>query len=169
MIQEQSVASRRLEPLYEVRKSGIHGRGVFAARRIRKGTSIVRYVGELITHDEANDRYDDSSMKRHHTFLFTVDRWHVIDGAPDRGGGDASFINHSCDPNCQAVIDGKKIFIQALRTIEPGEELAYDYRYDRAGKESKEDEAFYVCRCGSEKCRGTILAPKKKKRRKVKR
>lgn len=152
------------EPLYVVRNSRIHGRGVFALRYIRKGTRIVEYTGERISNDEADRRYDDTRMKRHHTFLFTLDRRTVIDGAVKAGGGDASYINHSCDPNCEAVITGKKIFIQALRGIEPGTELAYDYQYERTGKNDGELEKFYFCECGSDNCRGSIMKPATKKR-----
>src|SRR3954462_5555941 len=125
---------RNREPLYVVRNSPIHGRGVFANRYIRKGTRILEYQGERISNREADKRYDDTKMKRHHTFLFTLDKKTVIDGAPKAGGGDPSFINHSCEPNCEAVITGKKIFIHALRGIEAGTELAYDYQYERTGK-----------------------------------
>ena len=150
------------EPLYVVRNSGIHGRGVFALRQIRKGTRIVEYTGERISNKEADRRYDDTRMKRHHTFLFTLDSKTVIDGAIETGGGDASYINHSCEPNCEAVITGKKIFIHALRGIEPGAELAYDYQYERTGKNDAELEKFYVCHCGAPSCRGSIMKPAKK-------
>ena len=156
-------------PLYVVRQSPIHGRGVFAARYIRKGTRILEYKGERITNREADRRYDDTRMKSHHTFLFTLDKKTVIDGAISAGGGDASYINHSCDPNCEAIITGKKIFIHALRGIEPGVELAYDYQYERTGKNDAELEKFYLCRCGAAKCRGTIMKPQTKLRRHVKR
>ena len=152
------------EPLYIVRNSGIHGRGVFALRRIRAGTRILEYEGERISNKEADRRYDDTKMKRHHTFLFTLDSKTCIDGATDTGGGDASFINHSCEPNCEAVITGKKIFIHALHTIEPGTELAYDYQYERTGKDDAKLEKFYVCKCGAPGCRGSIMKPAKKKR-----
>jgi SET domain-containing protein len=152
------------EPLYVVRNSRIHGRGVFAARQIRKGTRILEYTGERIGNSEADRRYDDTRMKRHHTFLFTLDSKTVIDGAIDRGGGDASFINHSCEPNCEAVITGKKIFIHALRSIYPGDELAYDYQYERTGKNDAELEKFYVCKCGAPNCRGSIMKPARKRR-----
>lgn len=156
------------EPLYVVRSSRIHGRGVFAARRIRKGTRIVEYRGERVGNDEADRRYDEDKMKRHHTFLFTLDRKTVIDGAAGRGGGDASYINHSCEPNCEAVITGKRIFIHALRTIQPGEELAYDYQYERTGDNDEELEKFYLCRCGSDNCRGSIMKPAQKRKRRTK-
>lgn len=160
------MSSNGREPLYVVRQSHIHGRGVFAARRIRKGTRILEYKGERIGNKEADRRYDDTRMKRHHTFLFTLDKKTVIDGAISAGGGDASFINHSCDPNCEAVITGKKIFIHAKRTIEPGEELAYDYQYERTGKNDDELEKFYICKCGAPNCRGSIMKPEKKKKKK---
>jgi uncharacterized protein len=160
-----STSKSRREPLYVVRTSGIHGRGVFAARCIRKGTRIVEYTGERIDNDEADRRYDENGMKRHHTFLFTLDKKTVIDGAIKRGGGDASYINHSCEPNCEAVITGKRIYIHALETIEPGTELAYDYQYERTGESDEELEKFYVCRCGAPTCRGTIMKPAKKRRR----
>ena len=152
------------EPLYIVRNSEIHGRGVFALRRIRKGTRIVEYEGERISNKEADRRYDDTKMKRHHTFLFTLDSKTVIDGASDTGGGDASFINHSCEPNCEAVITAKKIFIHALHTIEPGTELAYDYQYERTGNGDAKLEKFYVGKCGAPGGRGSIMKPAKKKR-----
>jgi uncharacterized protein len=152
------------EPLYLVRTSGIHGRGVFALRRIRKGTRILEYTGERISNKEADRRYDDDKMKRHHTFLFTLDSKTCIDGSIKTGGGDASFINHSCEPNCEAVITDKKIFIHALHTIEPGTELAYDYKYERTGRNDAKLEKFYVCKCGAPNCRGSIMQPAKKKR-----
>lgn len=151
------------EPLYVVRNSLIHGRGVFAARRIRKGTRIVEYEGERVSNDEADRRYDETGMRRHHTFLFTLDRKTVIDGAIARGGGDASYINHSCEPNCEAVITDKRIFIHALHTIEPGTELAYDYQYERTGENDDELGKFYVCECGAPGCRGTIMKPARKR------
>jgi len=159
-----SMSNNGREPLYVVRDSHIHGRGVFAARRIRKGTRIVEYTGERISNKEADRRYDDTRMKRHHTFLFTLDSKTVIDGAIKTGGGDASFINHSCEPNCEAVITDRKILIHALHTIEPGEELAYDYQYERTGKNDAELEKFYVCKCGAPSCRGSIMKPAKKKK-----
>jgi len=153
------------EPLYVVGRSHIHGRGVFAARRIRKGTRIVEYKGERISNREADRRYDDTTMKRHHTFLFNLDKKTVVDGAISAGGGDASYINHSCDPNCEAIIRAKRIYIHAKRTIEPGEELAYDYQYERTGKNDDELEKFYFCKCGASNCRGSIMKPATKKLR----
>jgi SET domain-containing protein len=146
-------------PLHVVRQSKIQGRGVFARVAIPKGTRIIEYTGEHVSHGEADRRYDDVAMRRHHTFLFTLTTRTVIDGAV--GGSDARYINHSCDPNCEAVIEKRQIWIEATRDIAKGEELAYDYGYERDGTETEEDEIRYACRCGTDKCRGTILAPKK--------
>ena len=149
-------------PWFELRRSAIQGRGAFATRRIRKGTRIIEYTGEIITDEEADRRYDDEQMERHHTFLFSVDVNHVIDGA--RKGNAARFINHSCDPNCEAVIEENRVYIDALRTIEPGEELLYDYQYERDGEPQPSWDRLYACECGAPNCRGTILKPAKKKR-----
>jgi SET domain-containing protein len=159
-----SMSKNGRQPLYVVRDSQVHGRGVFAARYIRKGTRIGEYTGERISNKEADRRYDDTRMKRHHTFLFTLDSKTVIDGAVEVGGGDASYINHSCEPNCEAVITGKRILIHALRGIEPGTELAYDYQYERTGKNDAELEKFYFCKCGAPSCRGSIMKPAKKRK-----
>ncbi|HEU4584992.1 MAG TPA: SET domain-containing protein-lysine N-methyltransferase [Gemmatimonadaceae bacterium] len=147
---------------FEIRSSPIQGRGAFAIRRIRKGTRLIEYVGERISHAEADRRYDDDKMKRHHTFLFTLNNRTVIDAGEN--GNEARFINHSCDPNCEAVIDSGHIYIESTRTIQPGQELVYDYQYERAPDADESDEARYPCRCGAPNCRGTILAPPKRKR-----
>ena len=152
---------RRARPLYEIHRSGIQGRGVFAARRIRRGQRVIEYAGERITPDEGDRRYQDEKMKRHHTYLFALDRNTVIDG--NRQGNDARYINHSCDPNCEAVTVGKKIFIYARKNIQPGVELAYDYKYEWSNH--KDDIRLYKCECGSPKCRGTIMKPKRRRRR----
>ena len=145
-------------PYFELRTSAIQGTGAFATRTIKKGTRVIEYLGQRISWRTADKRYDDEKMNRHHTFLFTVDDKTCIDAAVS--GNDARFINHSCDPNCEAINDRKRIFIEAIRTIPAGTELVYDYQYERADDHTAEDEKFYQCRCGSPKCRGTILAPK---------
>ena len=144
-------------PYFELRTSAIQGTGAFATRTIRKGTRIIEYLGQRISWRTADKRYDDEKMNRHHTFLFTVDDNTCIDAAVN--GNEARFINHSCDPNCEAINDRKRIFIEAIRTIPAGTELVYDYQYERTDDHTAEDERFYKCRCGSPKCRGTILAP----------
>jgi SET domain-containing protein len=151
--------------LYEIRRSRIQGRGVFARRRIRRGQRIIEYAGERISNDEADRRYDDDRMDRHHTFLFTLDDDICVDG--NKHGNDARLINHSCDPNCEAVIEEGRIWIYARKNIQPGVELAYDYQYERTGGSISELEKFYVCRCGSPKCRGSIMKPPKRRRRRA--
>jgi SET domain-containing protein len=146
-------------PYLEVRESAIQGKGAFAIRNIRKGTRLIEYLGQRISWRTADKRYDDEKMGRHHTFLFTVDDKTCIDAAVN--GNDARFLNHSCDGNCEAITDRKRIFIEARRNIRAGEELLYDYQYERTEDHTEEDEKFYACRCGSPNCRGTILAPKK--------
>jgi len=151
---------------FVVKSSPIQGKGAFATRRIRKGQRIIEYVGERIGPEEETRRYDEDKMKRHHTFLFEVDDDVTIDAAV--GGNDARFINHSCDPNCEAVNEDGHIWIFAIENIQPGVELAYDYNF-QVGRITKKLKKFYACNCGSEKCRGTILAvPKKKKKKKKK-
>jgi uncharacterized protein len=148
---------------FEVRRSSIQGRGGFATRRIKKGERVIEYTGERISWKEADRRYDDDTMQRHHTFLFTLTRRTCIDAA--EGGNDARFINHSCDPNCEAVIINDHIYIEALRDIRAGEELSYDYAYERDAEAGEDEEKLYVCRCGAKNCRGTILVPLKAPRR----
>src|SRR5215207_5279672 len=145
-------------PYFELRTSTIQGTGAFAIRTIKKGTRIIEYVGQRISWRTADKRYDDEKMNRHHTFLFTIDDKTVIDAAVK--GNDARFINHSCAPNCEAINDRKRIFIEAIKTIPAGTELVYDYQYERSDDHTPEDEKFYKCRCGAPTCRGTILAPK---------
>ncbi len=145
-------------PYFELRSSSIQGTGAFATRNIRKGTRIIEYLGERISWRTADKRYDDEKMGRHHTFLFTVDDKLCIDGAVK--GNEAAYLNHSCDGNCEAIIDRRRIFIDACRNIKAGEELLYDYQYERTDEHTEEDERFYACRCGARKCRGSILAAK---------
>lgn len=153
--------------LVKVRNSKIQGRGVFASSKIKKEKRIIEYLGERIHPDEESKRYDDDNMDRHHTFLFEVDDKATIDG--NVGGNEARFINHSCDPNCESVNEEGRIFIEAIRDIKLGEELAYDYNYEVEGRITKKEKEFYLCGCGTKKCRGTILnikPPKKKKKKK---
>lgn len=143
---------------FAVRGSKIAGKGAFAVRPISKGERVVEYLGERVSHAVADSRYDDQAGGSHHTFLFAVSRKIVIDATVD--GNDARFINHSCDPNCESTIEGGRVFIDAIKPIKTGTELNYDYAYTRDGSETEEEETgLYGCRCGTKKCRGTILAP----------
>jgi SET domain-containing protein len=160
-------AKRRRLP-YAIRRSEIAGRGAFAVRRIRPGQRIVEYTGERITEKEADKRYpDDDKRKPHHTFLFALDDHMVIDAT--YGGNSSRYINHSCDPNCEAIEEDGRIFIHAVKNIQPGVELAYDYSYARQPGDGPKEEAIYPCFCGSPKCRGTIMeAPKRRRKRRKK-
>lgn len=152
----------KTSPLIKVRRSPVHGRGVFAVRRIPKGTRIIEYLGDRITHKQADRRYEDHDENDNHTFLFSVDRTLVIDA--EVGGNDARFINHSCAPNCESVIEKRRVFIDALRDIAVGEELAYDYQIGRERDDPPNVDEIYACRCGNPECRGTMLWPPRRPR-----
>ena len=131
----------------ELRRSAIHGLGGFARQDIPKGTRIIEYLGEKITNAEADRRYDDESMRRHHTFLFILNDRTCVDAAFD--GNEARFINHSCDPNVFIRCTPERAEFYARRRIRAGEELTCDYG------ESQHDGKL-PCRCGAAKCRGFI-------------
>jgi hypothetical protein len=147
-------------PLIEVRNSPVHGRGVFAVAPIKKGQRIIEYLGDRVSHAAADQRYEDHDESDNHTFLFIVDKHTVIDAGV--GGNDARFINHQCEGNCESVIENRRVFIDATRDIAPGEELGYDYEIGREKDDPPNVDEIYACRCGSPKCRGTMLWPPKK-------
>lgn len=158
--------SKSKEKKIEARLSPIHGNGVFATEAIRKGERIVRYKGKLRTHEEVDEEYGDED-ENGHTFLFTLNDDWVIDASYE--GNDARWINHSCDPNCEAVIaedesdDRRKdqVFIEAIRDIKPGEELTYNYGITLAERHTPRLKKIWECRCGSRNCTGTMLQPKR--------
>jgi len=154
------MAAAAANPWYVVRRSKIHGKGVFARRDIPKGTRIVEYLGDRISHKEADDRYEGHDPNDNHTFLFIVDRRTVIDGGVK--GNDARFINHSCDGNCESEIEKGRVYIEAIKDIRKGEELGYDYQIGRSKEDPPNVDEIYACRCGSPKCRGTMLWPPKR-------
>ena len=144
---------------FRLRRSAVHGRGVFAARPIAKGERISEYAGERISHEEAERRHENKADEDNHTFLFTVDAKVVIDGGV--GGNDARFINHACDPNCEVVAVRGRLVVEAIRAIDAGEELGYDYNLNRSPDDAPDVERIFACLCGSPRCRGTMLAPRK--------
>lgn len=154
----------------EARRSAIHGNGVFATGDLAKGERVVRYKGQLRTHDEADRVYADDPDTGH-TFLFTLNEKYVIDANVE--GNVARWINHSCDPNCEAVFEesdtGKKrkdrIYIEAKRDIAAGEELTYNYGIVLAEPHTDKLKKLWACRCGSPKCTGTMLQPKKSRKK----
>ena len=149
-----------------VRNSNVHGRGVFATRRIEKGERIIEYLGERVSHDEADRRYESKEENDSHTFLFIVDSKTVIDAGTE--GNDARFFNHSCDPNCESVVEKRRVFIEALRSIEPGEEMTYDYQIYRDHDDPGNIDEVFACHCGFANCRGTMLWPPEPKKKKKK-
>jgi uncharacterized protein len=138
-----------------VRNSPIHGRGVFALRRIPKGTRIIEYKGKLITEKEADRRYSRMHANSPHTMLFSLDGGLVIDAT--RRGNSARWINHSCAPNCEIEEEGHRIFIEAGREIHPGDELTYDYNLQIGEKHTKTAKREHACYCRARRCRGTML------------
>jgi SET domain-containing protein len=136
---------------FEILTSPIQGMGAFATSPIPSGVRLIEYSGEQLTPDDA--------AGRHHTFLFAIDDDVVIDAAVN--GNAARFINHSCDPNCDAVIDDGRIWIETVRDIAPGEELAYDYAYILDERHTPAAKKRFPCSCGALICRGTILGKKR--------
>jgi len=147
----------------QVRKSGVHGKGVFALKPIARGERIIEYKGETISWPEALRRHPHDPSDPNHTFYFHVNEDRVIDGGVR--GNAARWINHSCDGNCEADERDGRIFIVALRNISAGEELSYDYGLIIEERYTPKLKAEYPCWCGSANCRGTLLAPKRGFRR----
>lgn len=157
----------------QTRRSGVHGKGVFAVQPIAKGDKVIEYVGEIITWKEADRRHPHDPKDPNHTFYFHLDDKHVIDAL--YGGNSSRWINHACEPNCEADVEHGRVFIKALRNIRPGEELNYDYGLVIDTPLTPELKAEYACWCGAPSCRGTMLASadedkksKKKKKKKDK-
>lgn len=151
----QKVKSKKVLRRIAVRNSPIHGRGVFALQPIAKGTRILEYKGKLITDKEADRRFGKLHENSSHTMLFSVDDGLVIDAT--RGGNSARWINHSCAPNCEIDEKNHRVFIDALRNIRPGEELAYDYNLQIGETHTKKAKKDHECLCGAKACRGTML------------
>lgn len=150
--------TRRTRPWHVVQRSPLHGNGVFAARDIPAGTRIIEYTGTLITPEEADEKHPANPDDPFHTFYFSLSCGKVIDGA--QNGNDARWINHSCDPNCETEEneDGTRVFVNALRDIAKGEELFYDYGLILDEEITDTLKNQYRCLCGSDNCRGTMLA-----------
>ncbi|MEO8440532.1 MAG: SET domain-containing protein-lysine N-methyltransferase [Spartobacteria bacterium] len=141
-----------------VRRSGIHGTGVYTTRKIRKGTRIIEYTGAYIPRRQADNLRPHNPDDPYHTFYYLLENGAVIDAGKD--GNVARWINHSCDPNCTTDEEDHRIFIEALCTIYPGEELFYDYSLDPGERRTRAVEKAYACFCGSPHCRGSMLEPK---------
>lgn len=143
----------------QTRRSGVHGKGVFALADLAEGETLIEYTGEIITWAEALRRHPHDPSDPNHTFYFHIDEDHVIDAKV--GGNSSRWINHSCDPNCEAEVEDGRVFIRTLRNIQAGEELFYDYGLVIDEPYTKALKAQYPCWCGAKGCRGTLLAPKR--------
>ena len=153
---EAATVPTRSSPIYVVRPSPTHGRGVFATRTIRKGARIVEYRGVRIDSAAADERPTTDPTDPHHTLLLELSDGTVIDAS--RRGNAARWINHGCDPNCEAIeYEDMRVFIHARRTIRAGEELKYDYHLVYEGRLSDRARRAFACRCGARRCRGTML------------
>ena len=164
----KSQASASLSPplrRIQVRRSGVHGKGVFALQDLAEGETLIEYAGEVIVWPEALRRHPHDPAQPNHTFYFHIDDGRVIDG--NVGGNSSRWINHSCQPNCEAEEDDKgRIFIKALRNIAADDELFFDYGLIIDARHTKKLLADYPCWCGAPVCRGTLLAAKNKTRKK---
>lgn len=150
--------AKRKRRRFAVRKSPIHGRGVFALSLIPRGSRVIEYKGELITDDEADRRYAEQQENSPHTMLFSVDGNLVIDAT--RRGNSARWINHSCAPNCEVDEKNSRVFIDAVRDIRQGEELTYDYNLQLGEPHTAAAKRLHPCFCGARRCRGTMLGEK---------
>ncbi|MGI8890390.1 MAG: SET domain-containing protein [Chthoniobacterales bacterium] len=154
-------ATKRPKPfrgLIAVRRSGVHGRGVFARQDIPRGNRIIEYTGERISWKAAQALPPTDPDDPHHTFFFSLDDGQVVNAAVD--GNEARWINHSCAPNCRTDEVKGRVYIYARRKIKAGEELFYDYSLEPADRRTKALEQIFRCDCGSKKCRGTMLEAK---------
>ena len=143
---------------FQVRRSSVHGRGVFAVAPIARDELIIEYTGEVIGWPEALRRHPHDPEDPNHTFYFSLEGGKVIDAKV--GGNSSRWINHACEPNCQADETDGRVFIRALRDLQPGDELFYDYGLVLDERQTAKLKKQYACRCGSPACRGTMLAPK---------
>lgn len=153
-------APRKTGRRLQVRRSGVHGKGVFALVDIAEGELLIEYTGEIITWKEALRRHPHDPANPNHTFYFHINEKHVIDGGVN--GNSARWINHSCAPNCEPVEDEGRIFLHALRDIHAGEELSFDYGLVIDMRYTPKLKAEYPCWCGTAACRGTLLTPKRR-------
>jgi SET domain-containing protein len=143
--QETLDAREGINEWFELGRSGIHGRGGFARCIIPAGTSVIEYVGDRVDKTESSRRCEDGNP-----FIFTINTDWDIDGNVD--WNPARFLNHSCSPNCEAQQEDDRIWIVALRDIETGEELTFNYGYDLS------EWRDYPCGCGAAACLGFIVA-----------
>ena len=127
-----------------VKPSKIHRWGIYAGEEIPARRKVIEYTGERINRKETKRRSEEQGDK---IYLFTLDNYWTLDGSV--GGSGAEYINHCCDPNIKTVIQRGHILYMSTRKIRKGEELTVDYHFAK-------DVEDIPCKCGAEKCRGTI-------------
>tara|TARA_B100000029_G_scaffold320832_1_gene313220 strand:- start:439 stop:897 length:459 start_codon:yes stop_codon:yes gene_type:complete len=134
--------------LYKIKKSNIDNIGLIAAKDIKKGTRIIEYKGKLISKKESEDNPKFDNSKR--IYIFEINKRYDLDG--DFQFNTARLINHACNPNCEVVGKGLKLWIVSIKNIKKGEELSYDYGFcfDKNFKN-------YPCKCNSSNCCGYIV------------
>tara|TARA_Y100001980_G_C14213122_1_gene72020 strand:+ start:55 stop:537 length:483 start_codon:yes stop_codon:yes gene_type:complete len=158
--------------MWKLKKSKIHAYGVFAEKRIPKGTKIIEYIGEKVSRKEGDKRSEKRLKKHLHSkttgsvYIFELNKHYDIDGSPNYNK--AKYINHSCNPNCEVEITKNRIWIKSIKNIREGDELSYDYGFEF----DEDDYKDHKCKCGSKKCIGYIISsddwPKFKKFKKSK-
>ena len=144
--------------MWKVKKSNVHGSGVFATQPIAKNKRIIEYIGEKVLKSEG-DRRSEKRLKRYlksnktgSVYVFELNKKFDIDGSPIYNK--ARYINHSCKPNCEVKIINGHIWIYSIRNIKKNDELSYDYGYEF----DSEDYVDHICRCGSKNCIGYIIS-----------
>jgi len=132
----------------KVGRSKLHGRGLFAARDLPKGTYVMEYRGERLGKREGTRRTNEQWAKGR-VYTFELNQRVDIDGSPQWNL--ARLANFSCEPNTESQNErGRRIWIVALRDIKAGEEITYDYNFSFVDPPP-------VCRCGAKRCRGYIV------------
>jgi len=147
-----------MKPIWNEKKSKIHGTGIVASQNIKKGTTIIQYIGEKISKKEG-DRRSTERIKKYlgkknegSVYIFELNKRYDIDGSLSYNK--ARFINHSCNPNCEVDIINNEIWVISIKNIKIGEELNYDYGYPF----DKEDYKDHICKCGSKNCIKYIIS-----------
>ena len=144
--------------MWKVRKSNVHNYGIFAKTNIPKDSKIIQYIGEKITKSEGDKRSAKrinkylNSERTGSVYIFELNKYYDIDGSVSYNK--AKYINHSCEPNCEVVIERDEIWIKSIKKIKKNEELSYDYGYSF----DKDDYKDHTCRCGSKHCIGYIIS-----------
>ncbi len=144
--------------MWQVKKSNIHGSGVFASKKINKGTKIIQYIGEKVKRSEGDKRSEKRLLKYLNSsdsgsvYIFELNSRYDIDGSPLYNK--ARYINHSCNPNCEVDISNGEIWIKSIKNIKNGEELKYDYGFEF----DEDDYTDHVCKCEDKNCIGYIIS-----------